>query len=91
MNSEVNLDLANELTKSFLECTVAPDSFSSDDAKEVLIKKKNLRLIEISRDSINENKLSMKSVFNGFLIQDKDSIIDDENNFKIVSKRKPTK
>ena len=89
LNSEVNLDLANELTKSFLECIVAP-SFS-DDAKEVLIKKKNLRLIEISRDSINENKLSMKSVFNGFLIQDKDSIIDDENNFKIVSKRKPTK
>tara|TARA_B100001778_G_C18114334_1_gene417647 strand:- start:43 stop:564 length:522 start_codon:yes stop_codon:yes gene_type:complete len=55
------------------------------------MKKKNLRLIEISVRCINKNKLSMKSVFNGFLIQQKDSIIDDENNFKIVSKRKPTK
>ena len=89
LNSEVDLDLANELTKSFLECIVAP-SFC-EDAKEVLMKKKNLRLIEISVRCINKNKLSMKSVFNGFLIQQKDSIIDDENNFKIVSKRKPTK
>ena len=33
----------------------------------------------------------MKSVFNGYLLQDKDSTYDDENTFSVVSKIKPKK
>ena len=33
----------------------------------------------------------MKSVFNGYLLQDKDSTCDDENAFSVVSKIKPKK
>ena len=91
-NSIVDLDVAIELNKSFLECVVAP-SFTSDALAE-LKKKKNLRLIKlnksiVSKESIN-NKV-IKSVFNGFLIQDKDNVKDDVEKFEVVSKKQPNK
>ena len=88
-NNEVNSDLAQEMSKSFLECIVAP-SFS-DNAISILSKKKNLRLIEISKKNINYKKddFNIKSVFNGFLYQTNDSFINNSENFDIVSKRKP--
>jgi len=84
-NRKVDLESAVELNKSFLECIVAP-SFSSD-AFEELKKKKNLRLITIS--NINKNKKTIRSVFNGFLIQDRDIMEEDFNSFEVVSKIKP--
>ena len=88
-NYYVDSKVALELDKSFLECIVAP-SFSKD-AIEILSKKKNLRLIIIDKEKIISNNLSMKSVFNGYLLQDKDSTYDDENTFSVVSKIKPKK
>ena len=84
-NREVDLESAIEMNKSFLECIVAP-SFSDVAFKE-LKKKKNLRLITIS--DINKNKKIIRSVFNGFLIQDIDVIESDFTEFEVVSKIKP--
>jgi len=84
-NRELDLESAIELNKSFLECIVAP-SFSNEGLKE-LKKKKNLRLITIS-DS-NKNKKIIRSVFNGFLIQDRDVMEENFNEFQVVSKIKP--
>ena len=84
-NRELDLESAIELNKSFLECIVAP-SFSNEALKE-LKKKKNLRLITIS-DS-NKNKKIIRSVFNGFLIQDRDVMEENFNEFQVVSKIKP--
>ena len=86
-NRKVDIETAVELNKSFLECIVAP-SFSNEAFIE-LKKKKNLRLITIS--STNKNKKIIRSVFNGFLIQDRDAMEQDFNNFEIVSKIKPNK
>ena len=87
-NKEINLEVAIELNKSFLECIVAP-SFSKNALIE-LKKKKNLRLIIINMAEIHLSKFPLiKSVFNGFLIQDKDIKKDEVKNFKIVSKIKP--
>ena len=84
-NRELDLESAIELNKSFLECIVAP-SFSNEALKE-LKKKKNLRLITIS-DS-DKNKKIIRSVFNGFLIQDRDVMEENFNEFQVVSKIKP--
>ena len=91
-NCEVDLDVAIELNKSFLECIVAP-SFSIN-ALEELKKKKNLRLIKLNdqlRTNNQPKEKIIKSVFNGFLIQDKDNQKDNVKNFKIVSKIAPNK
>ena len=84
-NRELDLESAIELNKSFLECIVAP-SFSNEALKE-LKKKKNLRLITISNS--NKNKKIIRSVFNGFLIQDRDVMEENFNEFQVVSKIKP--
>ena len=91
-NSQIDLDTAIEINKSFLECIVAP-SFSSQALVE-LKKKKNLRLIKLN-DELRINNQSrekiIKSVFNGFLIQDKDNQKDNMKNFEVVSKIRPNK
>ena len=63
MNREVNIECANEITGAFYECIVAP-SFS-DEAKEILAAKKNLRLLELDIDNslINNRKLDLYSSF----------------------------
>jgi len=87
-NYEVDKEVAIEINKSFLECIVAP-SFSYE-AIEELKKKKNLRLITISKkDVIGNTKKIIKSSFNGFLIQDKDVSFNDDFEYKIVSHKKP--
>ena len=88
-NREVDIDVANELNKSFLECVVAP-SFTAE-SKEILMKKKNVRLITISKSKFSSlQKIPlMRTVFNGLLIQDRDQFHRDENSFEVVSNRKP--
>ena len=88
-NNKVSSNVAQEMSKSFLECIVAP-SFSNN-AISILNKKKNLRLIKISKDDVQLKKddFNIKSVFNGFLYQTNDSFINNAENFDIVSKRKP--
>ena len=89
-NKEVSLDEASIMSKVFLECIIAP-SFSKE-AIEVLGKKKNLRLIICTKDDLIQqtNNLIIKSVFNGFLYQNKDQFIKDIKLCEVVTKRKPT-
>jgi phosphoribosylaminoimidazolecarboxamide formyltransferase/IMP cyclohydrolase len=78
------------MSNVFLECIIGP-SFSNK-ALNILSKKSNLRVIELKKDQLikKSNKLIIKSVFNGFLYQNKDVIIKNINDFKVVTKRKPT-
>ena len=74
--------------KSFLECIAAP-SFS-EAAVKILTKKKNLRLIKFDESEFKfSNKNTFRSVFNGVLFQDRDSFMNDKNDFDVVTKRKP--
>ncbi len=78
---------ANSLKELFVECIIAPEF--SDEAKEVLSKKKNLRLIEAPLNCMDE-KYEFKSVLGGFLKQEKDnSSFDNPENFTNPTKRKP--
>ena len=89
-NNKIDENVASVMSNVFLECIIGP-SFSNK-ALNILSKKPNLRVIELKQDQIikKSNKLIIKSVFNGFLYQNKDVIIKNINDFKVVTKRKPT-
>ena len=86
-NSEVDSEVANQMIKVFLECIIAPKF--TREAIKIFSSKKNLRIIELDKNKIftNSNNLAVKSVFNGFLFQQKDKIIN--RNFEVVTDRKP--
>jgi len=87
-NFKINKKIAQEINKNFLEVILAK-SFDNN-ALNILKKKKNLRIINISKFKIN-NLTTIKSFNNSFLIQSKDSLILDKKKFRCVTKIKPTK
>jgi phosphoribosylaminoimidazolecarboxamide formyltransferase/IMP cyclohydrolase len=60
------------------------------DALNYLIKKKNLRLIDATNLNL-ESKISLATNFNTALIQTPDNKLFESKNFKVVSKKKPSK
>ena len=89
LNSSVDSSTANEITSLFVECVVAP--FFEEEAKEILAKKKNLRLIELKPECIdNANKNYLRSILGGVLIQDLDDQTVDESSWNVVTDRTPT-
>ena len=87
-NFRVNKNLANELSKTFLEVIIA-NGFEPS-ALKLLKLKKNLRIIDSTNYKTNEI-FQVNSAENSFLIQSKDNILFKKNDFKIVSKKKPNK
>ena len=87
-NYRVNKTLATELNNIFLEVVIA-NGFDPK-ALQILKKKKNLRLIDASTFII-KNLLKFSSANDSILAQSEDIEKFNIKNFKIVSKRKPTK
>jgi len=85
LNRTVDEKTADELSKIFLECIVAPKF--SKKALIILTKKKNLRLTESKTDK-RENR-NVRSVTNGVLVQNMPDF--NLRNLQVVTKRKPTK
>ncbi len=89
INCPVDQAAAEELENIFIECVVAP-SFDNQ-AKEILSKKKNLRLLELKAESIKKaDKNHIRSIFGGLLIQDLDEPITDQQEWEIVTQLVPT-
>ncbi len=87
-NFKVNKKLALELNKLFLEVIIG-NKFDIG-ALKILKKKKNLRLIDASNFNSKE-VLRFLSADKHILIQSEDNEKFKKNDFKIVSKKKPTK
>jgi phosphoribosylaminoimidazolecarboxamide formyltransferase/IMP cyclohydrolase len=87
-NFKVNKILAMELNNIFLEVIIA-NGFDPE-ALKVLKKKKNVRLIDAT-SFIMKNLLRFNSANESFLTQSEDIEKFNIKNFKIVSKKKPTK
>ena len=87
-NFKIKKDLATELKNIFLEVVIG-NGFDNDAIK-ILKKKKNLRIIDASNFKFDEI-ISFNSSNDTFLIQSVDSKIFSKKDFKIVSKKKPTK
>ena len=89
-NKEIDKATAEEMSKIFVEIIIAP-SFS-DEAFEILAAKKNIRLMKLEsiEEKIPERSLDIKKVDGGILIQDIDSEVFNEYDFKFVTNKKPT-
>ena len=87
-NFKITKTLATEFKKIFLEVIVA-NGFDKN-ALKILKLKKNLRLIDASNFSFN-GMLKHNSINNSMLVQSEDKEIFSKNNFKVVSKKKPSK
>jgi phosphoribosylaminoimidazolecarboxamide formyltransferase / IMP cyclohydrolase len=83
-NREFDGEAARAVAELFLEVIVAP-SFT-DEAKELLSKKKNLRLVEASP---RKGARDLRSAAGGLLIQDAD-VVSGSGDWKVVTDRQPT-
>ncbi len=87
-NYKINKKTALEINKNFLEVILAKGF--EKDALNILKKKKNLRIIDIS--NFNLKNLSSVKIFDGsFLVQSKDKIVINKKKLKCVTKLKPNK
>ncbi len=87
-NREVDKDLAEKISEIFIELVMAP-SFT-EEALEILTRKKNIRLLRIDNILYNDYKdLDMKKVLGGFLVQDRDTILF-KDGIETVTSRKAT-
>ncbi|WP_320668337.1 bifunctional phosphoribosylaminoimidazolecarboxamide formyltransferase/IMP cyclohydrolase [Prochlorococcus sp. MIT 1307] len=89
LNYSVNSEAATLLTNLFLECVVAP-SFDKG-AREILSKKPNLRLLQLTPESLTQvSKNHARSILGGILVQDQDNQIIRPESWRVVTKRCPT-
>tara|TARA_B100000965_G_C19537050_1_gene733851 strand:- start:400 stop:1431 length:1032 start_codon:yes stop_codon:yes gene_type:complete len=87
-NFKINKSIANKINKKFFEVILAK-SFDKN-ALRVLKKKKNLRIIDISKFK-EKDDTNIKFFDGSFLLQKKDKIIINKKDLKFVTKSKPSK
>lgn len=87
-NRPLTLALAKSISEIFSEVIIAPD-FDSD-ARSLLSKKKNLRLMKLLK-AIPESGRDIRGVIGGLLVQDCDSADIPELEHRVVTQRPPTK
>ena len=89
INCPVDEAAAKEIENIFIECIVAP--YFDNNAKEILSKRKNLRLLELKAESIKKaEKFHTRSILGGLLVQDLDEPNIDKLEWKNVTKLIPT-
>lgn len=86
-NRAFDAETANALGELFVECIAAP-AFT-DDAREILAKRKNLRLVEMPNLEI-EPRYELRTITRGILKQEVDFGDPSEAEWKIISKRAPS-
>jgi phosphoribosylaminoimidazolecarboxamide formyltransferase / IMP cyclohydrolase len=87
-NRPITLDLARAIAEIFSEVIIAPDF--ETEARSLLQKKKNLRLMRLLKDLPGHTR-DIRSVVGGLLVQDTDSADLDKLEHKVVSHRPPTR
>lgn len=87
LNQKVTEDIAKHASQMFLEVIVAPEF--SDEALEILSKKKNLRLVKLPIYE-NNRQYTIKDTPYGTLVQEVDRGEFSRDNFNIPTKAKPT-
>ena len=82
--------LAKVISEIFSEVIIAPD-FDAE-ARAILQKKKNLRLIRLKTPPLEARPTSdIRSVCSGVLVQDADAAQETSSEYRTVTKRRPTK
>ena len=87
LNQPIDAATARELTKTFLECVLAPGC--NDEAREILKAKSKLRILLLSDLAIGQPE-TIKAIAGGFLIQKSDDKIENPDNWQIATEKQPT-
>ena len=86
-NYKINNKIAFEINKTFFEVILAKGF--EKKALRILKKKKNMRVIDISKFNY-ESKTMSKFFDSSFLLQEKDDLVFNKKKLKFVTKNKPT-
>ncbi len=87
LNRPIDAATATELTKTFLECVVAPGCDA--EAQEILSKKSNVRVLTLA-DLASGPKDNVKAIAGGFLVQASDDAVEDPSQWQVVTDKQPT-
>ena len=87
LNQAIDEATAKELTKTFLECVVAPDC--SPVARDILAKKSKVRILLLPDLSRGE-KQTVKVIAGGFLVQAADDLVETPDDWRVVTEKQPT-
>ena len=87
-NFKISNEIALKMNKTFFEVILAKGF--DKKALKILKKKKNMRIIDISKFQY-ESKIAVKFFDNSFLLQEKDNLIFNEKKLKFVTKNKTFK
>ncbi|TVP93186.1 bifunctional phosphoribosylaminoimidazolecarboxamide formyltransferase/IMP cyclohydrolase [Alkalibacterium sp.] len=88
VNETVSLELAEKLSKIFLEIVIAPGF--SEEALAVLTKKKNIRLLQLDFSEAKQGGKESVSVLGGLLVQDQDWLDENPSKWSVVTETAPT-
>jgi phosphoribosylaminoimidazolecarboxamide formyltransferase/IMP cyclohydrolase len=88
LNRPVDYETAQLMSNIFLEVIVAPKF--TEEAKSALAAKKNLRLIETPADMSLIDKMVIRQVAGGVLIQESDTKMIAKEDLQIISEKKPS-
>lgn len=90
-NREIDRKTAEEINKIFIEIVVAPSY--TEEALEVLIKKKNIRILQLEdiQGPRRKDVWDMKKVYGGLLVQQENyELLPELSDLKVVTEKKPT-
>ncbi|MDE5100459.1 MAG: bifunctional phosphoribosylaminoimidazolecarboxamide formyltransferase/IMP cyclohydrolase, partial [Trichodesmium sp. St16_bin4-tuft] len=87
LNKSIDAATAKAMTKTFLECVVAPGC--EPEAEKIFKSKSKLRVL-ISPYLKQSEPETIKVISGGFLVQDTDDTIDNYSDWKIVTEKQPT-
>ena len=101
LNRPLEVDTAATIAETFIECVITPGV--SDNAREVLAKKKNLRLVVADFTGEGERgRRDVRSIMGAWLVQDRDRVVECQTEWKdgtevmpgtvlrVATKRPPT-
>lgn len=87
LNRPIDAATATALTKTFLECVVAPGCDA--EAQEILAAKSKVRVLLLP-DLASGPAYTVKAIAGGFLAQTSDDLIANPTDWKVVTEKQPT-
>ena len=87
LNRPIDAATATALTKTFLECIVAPGC--EPEAEEIIKKKAKVRVL-ILPDLTQGPPQTVKVIAGGLLVQNSDDAVEDTSKWRVVTEKQPT-
>ncbi|HZR25783.1 MAG TPA: bifunctional phosphoribosylaminoimidazolecarboxamide formyltransferase/IMP cyclohydrolase [Vicinamibacterales bacterium] len=88
LNRPVDVASADAIVSTFIEAVVAPSV--DEAAKPILAKKPNMRVVTADFSAFKEATVEYRSILGAMLMQERDRVLEANDDWKVVTKRAPT-